>query len=65
MVVEQAGLLGLHGWELRVGTWPAIPQCGHHSSEAGGGAAGGLDQLGEEQGAGLALVELTGETKPD
>ena len=64
-VVERVGLLGLHGWELRVGTGPAIPRCGHHSSEAGGGAAEAFDQLGEEQKAGLALVGLTGETKQD
>ena len=50
---------------LRVGTGPPIPRYGQHSSEAGGGAAGAFDQLGEEQGAGLALAGLTGETKPD
>ena len=33
-VVEKAGLLGHHGCELRVGTGPAIPQCGHHSGLA-------------------------------
>ena len=64
-VVEQAGLLVLHGWELRVRTGSAIPRCGHHNSGTGGGVAGAFDQLGEEQGVGLALVGLTGETKPD
>ena len=58
-VDEQVVLLGLHGWELRVGTGPAIPRCEHHSSEGGGGEAGAFDQLGEEQGAGLALVGLS------
>ena len=35
VVVEQAGLLALHGWELRVGTGPDISRCGHHNSMAG------------------------------
>ena len=55
---EQAGLLGLHGWELRVGTGPAIPRGGHHSSEAGGGAAGAFDQLGEGREQALLWLDL-------
>ena len=54
-VVEQAGLLGLHA------KWASHPVV----RTSWCGAAGAFDQFGEEQGAGFALIGLTGETKPD
>ena len=38
--IQQTGLLGLHSWELRERTRPAIPERGHHSCGAVGGATG-------------------------
>ena len=63
--VDQTSLLGLHGWELRERTGPAIPWGGHHGGGAVSWAMRAFEQLSKEKGASLALVGLAGETKAD